>query len=432
MSEQFEIKLSWLKNGRDSEVDLSFCRLQIIVGGKNVTQYTAEHTAGDDHLEIPSYFLAEWLAENWWALLWEPRKNEDTSDHPDFLARHSFLTAQHGFALPKVLIVPAGRAVHVNALPRDVQFADVRFRNLASVWLPRTDVEKDLERFVRSVSERLSGAKISGTSLQEAWELITKTTAEEIFFCRSMGALGLSPYAQNDAIENVLERAVSTLGERLTLDLCLVSTPENFSDTARIAHLAKASSDNGAEISLEPLARIAAPSENYSIPAWRRGEQAAKRVRAVLGIKENDPLGADILFEKLKFDVEQKIVLPEQRDNSVSPISGLVSKDDMYARAALLQPVQQQRRFSAARAAYTAWASEPKTSRLITQVVTRDQQASRSFAAEITAPIAYLRSSAHGGRLSHEQVFELAANLKVGPDVVKKHAQNKGLQVGQV
>jgi hypothetical protein len=235
----------------------TICRLQIIVGGKNVTQYTAEHTAGDDHLEIPSYFLAEWLAENWWALLWEPRKNEDTSDHPDFLARHSFLTAQHGFALPKVLIVPAGRAVHVNALPRDVQFADVRFRNLASVWLPRTDVEKDLERFVRSVSERLSGAKISGTSLQEAWELITETTADEIFFCRSMGALGLSPYAQNDAIENVLERAVSTLGERLTLDLCLVSTPENFSDTARIAHLAKASSDNGAEISLEPLARIA-------------------------------------------------------------------------------------------------------------------------------------------------------------------------------
>jgi hypothetical protein len=141
---------------------------------------------------------------------------------------------------------------------------------------------------------------------------------------------------------------------------------------------------------------------------------------------------ADILFEKLKFDVEQKIVLPEQRDNSVSPISGLVSKDDMYARAALLQPVQQQRRFSAARAAYTAWASEPKTSRLITQAVTRDQQASRSFAAEITAPIAYLRSAAHGGRLSHEQVFELAANLKIGPDVVKKHAQNKGLQVGQV
>jgi hypothetical protein len=56
MSEQFEIKLSWLKNGRDSEVDLSFCRLQIIVGGKNVTQYTAEHTAGDDHLEIPPIF----------------------------------------------------------------------------------------------------------------------------------------------------------------------------------------------------------------------------------------------------------------------------------------------------------------------------------------------------------------------------------------
>ena len=412
-------------------LDLSFCRLQIIVGGKNVTEYSAEDAVGGDHLEIPSYFLAEWLAENWWALLWEPRKNEDAADHPDFLARHSFLIAQHGFALPKVLIVPAGRAVHVNVLPRDVQFADVRFRNHASVWLPREDVEKELKRFVTSVSNRLSEAKISTTALQEAWSLITETTEEEFFFCRSIGALGLSPYAQNDLIEEVLERAATTLGKTLTMDLCLVSTSENFSDAARIAQQAKASSDNGSEISLEPLARIAAPSENYSVPAWRRGEQAAKRVRTVLGIKENDPRGADILFEKLKFEPEQKIFLQE-RDNSISPISGLVSKDDMCGRAALLQPVLQQRRFSAARAAYTAWASEPNTARLITQAVTRDQQASRSFAAEITAPTAYLRSASHGGRLSHEQVFELAANLKIGPDVVKKHAQNKGLQVGQV
>ena len=431
MSEEFEIKRSWLKGAGTSEVDLSFCRLQIIVGGKNVTQYTSEHTVGDDHLEIPSYFLAEWLAENWWALLWEPRKNEDTADHPDFLARHSFLTAQHGFALPKILIVPAGRAVQVNALPRDVQFADVRFRNLASVWLPRDDVEKELKRFVGGVSERLSEGQISGSSLQEAWELITETTAEEFFFCRSMGALGISPYAQNDAIEAVLDRAVSTLGERLTLDMCLVSTPENFSDVAQVAQTAKASSDKGSEISLEPLARIAPSSENYSIPAWRRGEQAAKRMRIALDIRDNDPRGADVLFEKLKFDAEQ-IVVTEQRDSGVSPISGLVSKEDLCARAALLQPLQLQRRFSAARATYTAWASEPNTSRLITQAVTRDQQASRSFAAEITAPIAYLRSMSRGGRLSHEQVFELAANLNIGPDVVKKHAQNKGLHVGQV
>lgn len=429
MAQDFEIKRSWLKSDGRSEVDASFCKLQILVGGKNATEYSAEHEPASDHLEVPSYFLAEWFAENWWALLWEPRKNEDAADDPDFLARHSFLTPQHGFALPKILIVPAGRTVYVSSLPRDVQFADVRFRHQASVWLRREPVEAELKRFVGGLTERLSQFGITGTSLQEVWNLVTGTLEDELFFCRSMGALGLSPYAQNDEVEQVLERAVSILGEALTLDLCFVSTPENFSEAARTSELAKSFSEDGPEVSLEPLQTIPAPAENYSIPAWRLGEQAAKRIRSVLGIKEGDPRGSDILFDKMKLDVGQKIVVPVQSD---SPISGLVSKNDVRAHIALTQPLLQQRRFSAARAAYTAWASEPRTSRLITQAVTRHQQASRSFAAEITAPISYLRSFSRGGRLSHEQVFELASNLNIGPDLVKKHAQNKGLQIGRL
>src|SRR5262245_53839972 len=37
----------------------------------------------------PVYFLAEWIAENWWPLLWEPRKSEEVPDDAAFLARHS-------------------------------------------------------------------------------------------------------------------------------------------------------------------------------------------------------------------------------------------------------------------------------------------------------------------------------------------------------
>ena len=61
--------------------------------------------------------------------------------------------------------------------------------------------------------------------------------------------------------------------------------------------------------------------------------------------------------------------------------------------------------------------------------VTRDQQANRSFAAEILAPFSYIRSQAMRGRISQDRIFELASDLNIGSDVVWKQAQNKGLQV---
>ena len=70
------------------------------------------------HLAIPVYFLAEWIAENWWPLLWEPRKSEEVPDDAAFLARHSKLAAQHGFVLPRVIFVPTGRTIDISATGR--------------------------------------------------------------------------------------------------------------------------------------------------------------------------------------------------------------------------------------------------------------------------------------------------------------------------
>src|ERR1700680_4656660 len=151
MVSDFKIRRSWLKPQGSSEIDVTLCKLQISIGDRIVTKYSSENEGGDDHLEIPAYYLAEWTAENWWALLWEPRKSEDAGDDPDFLARHSILRAEHGFALPKILIVPIGRNIHVSAVAREVQFAEIRFRNGSSALVPRQHVESELKKFVQSV-----------------------------------------------------------------------------------------------------------------------------------------------------------------------------------------------------------------------------------------------------------------------------------------
>src|SRR4051794_36352667 len=98
----FDIKYKWLDNKDlappNEEAD-TLARLQILIGKKNITEHRPP--AGADALQIPLFYFAEWVAENWWILLFEPRKHEEGErDDPEFIGRHSLIAAQHGFPLP--------------------------------------------------------------------------------------------------------------------------------------------------------------------------------------------------------------------------------------------------------------------------------------------------------------------------------------------
>jgi hypothetical protein len=431
---KFAITCSWLRHKGESEIDQTLSKLIMTVGDRVVTEYRSEYLPQSEHLEIPAYYLAEWIAGNWWPLLWEPRKNEDIGDDQDFLDRHCILAAQHGFALPKVLIVPQGKNINVSAGSRSVPLADdVRFLRSGNVVLPRQDIETELWKLVQKVVSRLSSQHISGTTLQELWELIGATTdPEELVFCRFMGALGASPYVPNPIMEEILESALKAYGERLVLDLCWASTPEDFDPARRSAEAAYSAITSTPDSDLSPLSNVQPPPDSVSLPAWRRGSNAAKRLREKLQISDMDPRGSDRLFERLRVDPGRKATTGANAGvNAPIPIVvGVVQRNDQAVRIALVQENERHRRFAAARGIFAAWASEqPQESRFLTPSVTRDQQANRSFAAEILAPFSYIRSQAMRGRISQDRIFELASDLNIGSDVVWKHAQNKGLQV---
>jgi hypothetical protein len=116
-------------------------------------------------------------------------------------------------------------------------------------------------------------------------------------------------------------------------------------------------------------------------------------------------------------------------DDEIS-ITGAVVRDDSEMKVALLQTKESKRRFAAARAIFSAWsADQPHESRLLTSAVTRDQQTNRAFAAELTAPRALIRAKAQRGRLTPSAVFDLAADLQIGADVVSNQATNNGIEV---
>jgi len=421
----FQISKSWLPKKGASELDATMARLAIIVSDKNVTEFVESDGQRSDHLAIPAYFLAEWIAENWWPLLWEPRKNEDGSDDAEFVARHSLLAAQHGFALPRVTLIPTGRTIHIAANARDAALSDVRFCNSSQASPLRAEVERELSTFISAVCARLEQNSIRETTLHASWQMVQDVVPDERQFCEFAGALGLSPYEVTDHTAALLDRLFEKLGQRLLMDLCLVALPGSFDAIAGAAEAAFDCLSSVPAANLSPLLTVSMPADNYALPAWRRGVQAAKQLRKRLGISDTDPAGAARVFEQINLDTDR---CSTQFANDAS-LTGVMLRSGEEAHVALPQLVATQRRFTAARGVFSAWTAEQHERRFLTSAVTRDQQANRAFAAELTAPFALLRARSKQSKLSQDQVFDLATELQIGADVVSKQALNNGLQV---
>ncbi len=294
--------------------------------------------------------------------------------------------------------------------------------------LPRESVEQELRRFVSATVTRLSEARIKDTYLQDAWQLVVETDPDEEQFCKFVGALGMSPYDIDELTAALVERLLPTLGERLLMDLCLVSPAHSFPTVATLAEKAFALTKDVSTSTLSPLEALPAPKDNTGVPAYRRGVRAAELLRRRLGIKDVDPHGATRIFEALEIDTGFRAEAPKN-DDELS-ITGAVVREQSEMKVALLQATEPKRRFAGARAIFSAWSADnPNESRLLTSAVTRDQQANRAFAAEITAPRALIRLKAPRGRLTQNAVYDLAADLQIGLDVVQKQALNNGIQV---
>ncbi len=423
----FTIAAKWPtgSGGARDPIDASFCDLRIGINGVNVTAYQTEAGSQENSIEIPSYYLAEWIAENWWTILWEPCKSEDSGNDPEFLSRHSLATVQHGFALPSVSIVPVGEQIRLHASERKAQYADARFTNRAEAFARRDDVESELRNFVEEVVAH-TGAS-GGSPLRDAWALIQNTDASAVEFCRLIGALGLSPYEAHPSIERALDSVSAILEGKQLLDLCLTSSPEDFVRSAYVAGLMHSALKKASEIDLSALSALAPPKDQNVGPAWRYGYQAARELRSSLSVGEKDIDGSSAVFDKLQIEPGSQ----QTRDfrGIESPLSGGVERSKNSGRMVLSQDGKPSRRFAAGRAAFFFWTGQENDCRLITDAVTRDQQASRAFAAELLVPQAFLREEAEGNRLRWDRVHNIAEQAVVAPELIKYQALNCGLQV---
>jgi hypothetical protein len=424
----FEMKVRWAREVAGDGGDSTFCSLKIEVASKNITAYKIAREEFD-HIQLPVYYLAEWVAENWWPLIWEPRKSEDFSQSEGFASRHNILSAQNGFALPSLSFTSTGDNIDIYSAARTAEYAGARFFNVASSTLPRKDVETELMKFVSATVDKLGGRPNGVSPLETAWQRILDTGDDERTFCALIGSLGLSPYEMHPEIERALDKVSEVLKEHQLFDLCRVSTPDTFIASAALAHQIGGALHRAAEIDLSRLIRIPVPSERPALPAYHSGYEAARKLRAHFEIKENDLDGAGKIFRQLNIDPKLRNYDAQSGAEEDPPIVAATARDQDRGKLVITPEISAQRRFAAARGAYFFWTAGSHEECLITDAVTRDQQASRAFAAEILLPKSYVRSIAKNHKISGQAIFDLAEREDVSPRLIRWQAHNDGISV---
>src|SRR5580658_6848728 len=137
--------------GPERALDGSVGELSIAVRDKVVTAYKRDRGDVGTVLTIPLYDVAAWIAENWWALLFEPKKNDRQEEDADFRARHWLGAARHGFALPDLWFLPEGDRIELSAKSTYLRFARLTFTEDVSESVGLEAVQQGLSDFVERV-----------------------------------------------------------------------------------------------------------------------------------------------------------------------------------------------------------------------------------------------------------------------------------------
>jgi hypothetical protein len=428
IAEALKASVRWppeLRQGAVLDATVGWLRLQI--GDRALTHYRTDNGQEGDEIQIPLYDVAEWIALNWWPLFSEPKKSDQAEQDPDFRSRHWLGIARNGFALPDAWLIPVGGKIEVAAFECYLRATRLRFTESVHVAMSLADVRDPLASLLDEVSQRLSAADIEDTPFQDAWRQIKETAAETEEFCHLMGSLGLSPYEEHPDLEALLDRLTAELPSSLVRDLCEALDAATLLRAAPTAARVWEAVAHAPQLDISRLS--ACPPDATTDRAAMWGLEAAWRARKAIGVSRADPAGGDEFFKALGLSPEVDTVpLVDGANRPADELAGAVARADSSMRVALMRdPEIPRRRFAGARAAFLAWSARNHSSRLLTDGRTRDQQASRAFAAEILAPISYIRSKAYNRTLPSYQVGALARELGVSTAVIENQARSHRL-----
>lgn len=420
---------------KDRVLSATWARLEIRADGHVVSDLVAFDTRRTG-IYGPVLPLVEWLAENWWNLLYEPSPTSPLmsgrSAPPwmlNWVRRHNLLSAREGMALPDTTIVRDGDEIVLMWAPDPAPSTNghVRFVGSGQVRVAASafsEAASDLIDRTLARIEVVVGECEEAQRLAESWAQIQSSDEAEQFVCRSLALLGADPYDPEDASEGLLTQ-LSELHDRVPADLFNdLLEGASVGDFCNAADWIAEHGDfigNGNGIAVpEPIATWASDSSAHG-----SGYRVARDVRKALGLAPRDPVIdlAGLLVEQMGWDPDRT-----HRVRAVEAIDGMVGLSRVSRRPVLLSPEVGQRasRFRMARAAFFTSTGRLSGGRLLTRAVTPWQRAGRAFAAEFLAPADALARRV-GGRVGEAEVASLADAFNVSPRLIEHQIENHGI-----
>ena len=395
----------------------AFGRLEMTAAGKGLTACVNAASGNRQYHDGPyvsGYHLAEWLVWNWWRLRWEPRPPVRGTAPPDWDMAHCMATIGEGYVWPNVTFASDGFQCDVLSSPsNEADTPNFFYLGARPVTVPSMDVEREVDRFVDLILERVSGAGLAGTNLQTLWHDlgIERNTPEIARFRRLEALLGFDPDAQDaELIENLLSDA-PLLGEN-ALDEIVISAAEAGSvlTAGQITEVTAASA-----FDMDPSAAF-----RFSLPvtmqwgdaaAWRVGVKVADAVRQEARLADQPIADAQL--------ADLAGVSPAVLDSEVAThnLSWILHRPEGQTRLALRSKWKPNRRFDVARLIgdrlFADGLQAPAEPLLpATRSHSYRQKAQRAFAAQLPSPWEAVRDML-GNDCSQENQDQVAEHFTV-------------------
>ena len=423
---KLQISITPLAGGDGPDYErAAFGLLEIVADGKALTHGFRTDADGSSYARgpyVPGYYLAEWLAWNWWRLRWEPRPQQRPYPLQWRLA-HQLSAIGEGYLWPNITVASDGFRCRVTAAESQERNArPFEYLGAPPVTVPATEFEQAMDDFIGRILQSLADAGVSDTDLQKHWADLKdeRGDAELARFRRFEALLGFDPdEADEEYIESRLGDAAS-IGVNALDELAIGAGAGLMSAPEIVAVTRNAGFDGRVDDALQ-LPQPMAVSWGAAT-AWQVGVATANAVRHHAG-SGNGPVDNRMLAEWA--GLSERVFNSERRTDT---LSWLYQTSPQQCRVVVRSPHPTGRRFDVARLIGDRLLNQQDFAvgeflLPATRSYSYRQQFQRAFAAELLSPWDAVQD-ALGDDYSDENQEYVAGYFNVSEMTISTHIAN--------
>ncbi|TNY30803.1 hypothetical protein FHY64_16945 [Pelagovum pacificum] len=408
---EFSLTSEVLDEGAPEE-RASFGILSIKANGQTLTE-------GFDHYLngfrvgplVSAYYLAEWLAWNWWRLRWE-----SCSHAPDWNLVHQMNTIGEGYVWPNIQIWSDGhRSVLISRPSVRPDAKPFRYVGASPVVIPSTTFEHAVDEFMPRIIGRLRERKVEFTNLDRLWkDVLEERNNPDLAERRRLEALmGRDPDSIDDQAIESLIASRERLGSAAVDEVAAGFSTSGRRMMSNVEDFEGAAATVGFNAKLSDALRMRELPNPAEVPAWKRGRIAADLVR------QQERLEDRALTDKKLAELMGASPSLLSNEPSVQvPLSfALTERNGTKSSIVLNQRPRVSRRFALARLIGDQLMNPPGSLHPAISSSTYRQKAQRSFAAELLAPFSVI-DELMAGDYSEEKQQDIADLFDVSPMVI--------------